>query len=78
MTSPQHLHGLECHQPGINNHYALSGVGASVVWSPVIGRQITATLATRLNDNPGRDAAGRDSDNQDAQPRLWLQGSVAF
>ena len=70
--------GWNATNTGINNHYALSGVGASVVWSPVIGRQITATLATRLNDNPGRDAAGRDSDNQEGQPRLWLQGSVAF
>ncbi len=47
-------------------------------WLRVSGRQISATLANRLNDNPARDANGRDSDNQSIQPRLWLQASVAF
>lgn len=70
--------GWNAATPTLDNHYTLSGVGASVVWTPAPGRQVTATLATRLGENPARDAAGQDSDSRSPQPRLWLTGSMAF
>jgi len=70
--------GWNAAMPGLGNSYALSGVGASVAWTPTGGSQVSATLASRLGNNPARDATGRDSDNRSAAPRLWLQGSMAF
>ena len=64
--------------PNTPNRYALSGVGASLVYSPVLGSQIAATVASRLGKNPARDATGRDSDSRPARILFWLQGSMAF
>lgn len=64
--------------PNLDNRYALSGIGASVVWSPTVSSQLSATLASRLGRNPARDATGRDSDSRPPRPQLWLQGSAAF
>jgi hemolysin activation/secretion protein len=64
--------------PTLKNNYALSGVGASIVWTPRAGNQVTATLATRLGDNPGRDARGNDSNNLPAQTQFWLQANMGF
>lgn len=64
--------------PSLDNRYALSGIGASVVWTPTAGSQVTASLASRLGRNPGRDANGHDSDNKPPRPQLWVQGSLEF
>lgn len=64
--------------PNTPNRYALSGVGASLVFTPTRDSRITATLASRLGQNPARDTTGRDSDNRPARIKLWLQGSMAF
>ncbi|TRZ97294.1 MAG: ShlB/FhaC/HecB family hemolysin secretion/activation protein [Rhodocyclaceae bacterium] len=64
--------------PSLSNRYALSGVGASVVWAPTPASQITASLASRLGKNPARDATGRDSDSRPPRPQLWVQGSLGF
>ena len=63
---------------GVPNSYSLSGAGVSAVWTPTAGSQITATMATRLADNPARDASGNDSDGLNTQVRFWVQGSLAF
>jgi hemolysin activation/secretion protein len=64
--------------PNLSNRYSLSGAGVSAVWTPMPGTQISTTLATRLGNNPARDATGRDSDNRSSDTRVWVQGSVAF
>lgn len=64
--------------PSLSNRYALSGVGATATWTPTPSSQFSATLATRLGENPACDASGRDSDNRSARPQLWLHGSVTF
>ncbi len=64
--------------PTQDNSYALSGLGVSAVWTPLPRAQLTATLAAKLGDNPGRDANGRDSDNTDTNARLWVQGNWVF
>ncbi|CAB1367354.1 ShlB/FhaC/HecB family hemolysin secretion/activation protein [Denitratisoma oestradiolicum] len=64
--------------PGLSNHYALSGIGASLAWSATPRSQIVATLASKIGSNPARDTQGRDSDNRSDNLRLWLQGNVMF
>lgn len=64
--------------PNQDNSYALAGLGVSAVWTPQPRTQFTATLATKLGDNAGRDVNGRDSDNTDARARVWVRGSWAF
>lgn len=64
--------------PDLGNRYALSGAGASLVFTPTPQAQIIATLASRLGRNPARDPSGRDSDNRTAAPRLWLQANLSF
>lgn len=64
--------------PSLGNRYALSGVGASVAWTPTPRSQITASLASRVGKNPARDATGRDSDSRPARPQLWVQASLGF
>ncbi len=64
--------------PSLSNRYSLSGAGVSAVWTPMPGTQISTTLATRLGNNPARDASGRDADNRSSDSRVWVQGSVAF
>lgn len=64
--------------PGLENRYLLSGGGASLVWVPTPNSQVSATIASRIGNNPARDATGRDSDNRPARVQLWLQGNAAF
>lgn len=64
--------------PTLDNRYALAGAGASLVWTPLAGGQISASLASRLNKNPARDATGRDSDSRPARPLLWIQASMTY
>lgn len=64
--------------PTLSNRYALTGAGATLVWTPTPGSQISATLASRLGKNPARDVTGRDADNRPARAQLWIQGSLAF
>ena len=59
--------------PALGNRYALSGAGASVVWTPTRRAQVSASLASRLGQNPAHDPNGRDSNNRPAAPQLWLQ-----
>lgn len=65
-------------KPTLENSYALSGAGVSAVWTPMQNAQVTATLATKLGENPARDANGRDADNTDNRARIWLQGTWLF
>lgn len=64
--------------PNVPNRYTLSGAGFSLAWSPTQNSRVTATVASRLGHNPGRDALGRNSDNRSSATRFWLQGSIAF
>lgn len=64
--------------PGLENRYTLSGGGASLVWVPTPNSQVSATIASRMGNNPARDTTGRDSDNRPARVQLWLQGNAAF
>lgn len=62
----------------LQNRYALMGVGAAVSYTPTPKTQVTATVATRLGNNPGQDSTGRDTDGTKDLVRLWLQGSFNF
>ena len=64
--------------PNIKNKYALSGTGLSLTWQP--GNEITVRmmLATPLGRNPGRDVAGRNSENGKDGARFWGALSWSF
>lgn len=64
--------------PALGNRYSLAGAGASLVWAPVPGSQVSATLASRLGKNPARDPSGRDSDNRSSRPQFWVHGNFGF
>lgn len=64
--------------PNLSNSYDLSGYGISIAWTPVAGRQVSVTAASKLGDNPARDANGNNSDGRSDATRFWLQTSFAF
>ncbi len=60
------------------NHYALQGAGVSLLWNPEDPIDITATLASRIGKNPGRQANGLDQDGSFHRYRIWIDGSYRF
>ena len=65
-------------RPGFPNSYSISGMGVGVNLSKDADYSIRASLAWKLGSNPGADAAGRDSDNNDRSARFWLQATKQF
>ena len=65
-------------RPGFPNSYSISGMGIGVNLSKDADYSIRASLAWKLGSNPGADAAGRDSDNNDRSARFWLQATKQF
>ncbi|MBU0752942.1 MAG: hypothetical protein KJ787_03865 [Gammaproteobacteria bacterium] len=69
--------GWNAGTPGLSNSYELAGAGFGFDWRPSKSILINATLAGPLGSNPGRDARGRDSDN-DTGTRSWLSLTAQF
>ncbi len=63
---------------GPGNSYSLKGVGAGVQWSGPWRTSVLLQVATRIGDNPGRSAAGKDVDGRNSRTRAWLQMSSYF
>jgi hemolysin activation/secretion protein len=64
--------------PGIANQYSLSGTGLGLNWRMPRGLSLSAYVATRLGDNPGRSANGNDADGRDSRTRGWIGAEWAF
>ena len=64
--------------PGMNNHYTLSGAGAWLGYTDINNFSLRATLAFKIGSNEGEDLNGHDSDGRDRNPRLWLQAAKFF
>jgi hemolysin activation/secretion protein len=60
------------------NSYHLQGVAVGLLWTPAPLFQAQAMIASVLGDNPGKDAAGRNSDGGDDQFRAWVQINFRF
>ena len=63
---------------GPGNTYSLQGVGAGIQWSGPWRTSVLVQVATRVGDNPGRSAAGKDVDGRSSRTRAWLQVSSYF
>jgi hemolysin activation/secretion protein len=62
--------------PQLRNTYSLSGVGVGLNLTVAPGASLRLSVAQRIGDNPGRDAAGNDADGSRPGPRGWV-GFVA-
>jgi hemolysin activation/secretion protein len=64
--------------PGIPNHYSLSGAGLGCNWNLPRGFSLSAYVATKIGDNPGRSAAGNDADGENSNLRGWVGAQWVF
>lgn len=64
--------------PGIRNHYSLSGAGAGFNWVLPRNISLTAYVATAIGDNPGASASGNNADGKSNSTRGWVGAEWAF
>ena len=64
--------------PGIPNHYSLSGAGLGLNWVLPKGFSLSAYAAAKIGDNPGRSASGNDADGKDSKVRGWVGADWSF
>ena len=64
--------------PGIPNHYSLSGDGLGLNWVLPKGFSLSAYAAAKIGDNPGRSASGNDADGKDSKVRGWVGADWSF
>lgn len=64
--------------PGIPNHYSLSGAGLGFNWALPQGWSLSAYVATKIGNNPGHSASGKDADGKDSNTRGWISAEWAF
>jgi len=64
--------------PGIPNNYSLSGAGLGFNWDLPRGFSLSAYVATKIGDNPGRSADGNDADGENSSTRGWVGAQWAF
>jgi len=64
--------------PGIPNHYSLSGAGLGCNWSLPRGFSLSAYVAAKIGDNPGRSADGNDADGKNSNVRGWVGAQWTF
>ncbi len=60
------------------NLYSLSGAGVGVNLVKAGRYNVTASWATSVGPNPGRDATGMNADGMDDSHQCWVQGIVWF
>ncbi len=61
-----------------NNRYRLTSVGVGVEWSTSTGLASSLVVASPIGNNPGKDAAGNDSDGHSQRIRVWLNFSMNY
>ena len=64
--------GWNAGNPNLDNVYSLAGIGASVDWKINDNVALSATVATPIGNNPGRDATGNDADSRSREVRGWV------
>lgn len=64
--------------PGIRNHYSLSGAGLGFNWALPRSVSLTAYVATAIGDNPGASASGNNADGKSNNTRGWVGAEWAF
>ncbi|MFM9913462.1 MAG: ShlB/FhaC/HecB family hemolysin secretion/activation protein [Methylophilaceae bacterium] len=64
--------GWNSGNPNLDNVYSLAGIGASVDWKITDNIALSATVATPIGSNPGRDTNGNDADSRSQDVRGWI------
>jgi hemolysin activation/secretion protein len=64
--------------PGLENSYTLSGVGASLDWFLKRRAVLSAVVATPVTSKPGRDANGNNADGKNERMRVWISLNAQF
>lgn len=64
--------------PTLPNRYDLTGWGVGVDWRVAQAAFVTASIATPIGSNPGRDASGNDADGRRMKTRAWLSAILNF
>ncbi len=64
--------------PALKNSYGLSGAGAGLNISRTALYLVRAFWAATIGPNPGRSAAGLDSEGRKHDNRVWAQGILFF
>lgn len=64
--------GWNAGNPNLDNVYSLAGIGASVDWKITDNIALSATVATPIGSNPGRDTNGNDADSRSQDVRGWI------
>ena len=63
--------------PNLPNRYSLAGAGAGLDYQ--MGKfAVSAVLAAKIGNNPGRDTNGNDTDGSHSRMRGWLTARYAF
>lgn len=70
--------GWNAGNPSLDNSYGLSAIGASLDWRPAASVVLTASVATAVGDNPGRDASGNNIDGKSGKTRGWISLTAQF
>ncbi len=61
-----------------SNTYGIGGIGFGVSLAKPGSHSLRFAIARRTEDNPGRSAAGKDSDGTSDTTRAWLQAMIWF
>ena len=64
--------GWNAGNPNLDNVYSLAGIGASVDWKINDNIVFSASVATPIGSNPGRDTNGNDADSRSQDVRGWI------
>lgn len=64
--------------PGSQNSYSLSSAGVGLGYRSAGGWSLNAQLAKGLGSNPGKSAAGLNSDGRKRNTQLWLNAGMSF
>jgi hemolysin activation/secretion protein len=64
--------------PGISNSYKLSSAGVAMAYRSSGGWNLSAQVAKGLGGNPGKSAAGLNSDGRKKNTQLWVSAGMSF
>lgn len=70
--------GWNAGNPGLDNSYGLSAIGAGLDWRINAQALLSASVATAVGDNPARDASGNNIDGKDNRTRAWVSLNAQF
>lgn len=74
----QTWNGWNAGNPRLDNRYLLSAIGTGLEWRIFPRALLSASIATVVGNNPGRDANGKNADGKDSRTRGWINLNAQF